>query len=102
MFPDPLVRISGSTDVDVSPRRLGGKLMIHLVNTAGPHADAPEGGITAVPPVGPLSVSVRLARAPKSVTCQPEGAPLEVSWTTGRAAVELPRLELYSVLVVEQ
>ncbi|MGI6417299.1 MAG: alpha-amylase family protein [Thermoguttaceae bacterium] len=102
MFPDPLVRVSGSTQVDVSPRRLGGKLMIHLVNTAGPHADAPKGGITAVPPVGPLSVSVRLARAPKSVTCQPEGTPLEVSWSAGRAAVELPRLELYSILVVEQ
>ncbi len=35
MLPDPLVRVSGSTQVDVSPRRLGGKLMIHLVNTAG-------------------------------------------------------------------
>lgn len=102
LFPDRLVEVSGSNEVDVSPRRLGGKLTIHLVNTAGPHADAPEGGITAVPPVGPLSVSVRLARPPKSVTCRPEGAPLEVSWTGGRATVALPKLDLYSILVVEE
>lgn len=100
-FPQPIVEVSGAKDVDISPRMLNGKLSIHLMNTSGPHADAPDGGITEIKPVGPLTVSVRLDEAPKSITQQPEGKALDVSWTGGRATVTLPQLELYSILVVE-
>ena len=74
----------------------------HLVNTAGPHANAPADGIAAVPPIGPLRVAIRLARAPKSVMLEPEGTRLAVSWSEGRATLTVPRLNLYSVLVVEE
>lgn len=100
-FPQPMVKVTGANDVDISPRMLNGSLSIHLMNTSGPHADAPDGGITEIKPVGPLTVSVRLDEAPKSITQQPEGKALNVSWTGGRAAVTLPQLELYSILVVE-
>lgn len=100
-FPQPMVKVTGANDVDVSPRMLDGNLSIHLMNTSGPHADAPDGGITEIQPVGPLTVSVRLDRAPKSITQQPEGKALDVSWADGRATVTLPQLELYSILVVE-
>jgi len=101
LFPEPLVEVSGSPDVDISPRRLGGRLAIHLVNTSGPHADAPAEGIAAVSPLGPLSVAIRLPGKPKSITQQPEGKVLPVSWSEGRARVTVPRLDLYSILVVE-
>ena len=101
VLPEPIVEVTGARDVDVSPRTLNGNLSIHLVNTSGPHANAPDGGITEVKPVGPLTVSIRLARAPKSITMQPEGKSLDVTWTHGRATVTLPRLELYSILMVE-
>ena len=64
-FPAPIVEVRGAKDVDVSPRMLNGKLSIHLVNTSGPHANAPDGGITAIEPVGPLTVSIRLKQAPQ-------------------------------------
>ena len=96
------LRVTGTKDVDVSPRMLGGKLTIHLVNMSGPHADAPDGGIKEIKPVGPLTVSIRLKEPPKSITMQPEGKPLEVTWADGKATVALPRLELYSILVVDQ
>lgn len=102
LFPEPLVEVSGSKDVDISPRRLGGRLAVHLVNTAGPHSDAPPEGIASVPPAGPLTVAIRLPREPKSVTLQPEGTPLAASWSGGRASVTVPRLDLYSILVVEE
>ncbi len=101
VLPEPIVAVAGSRDVDVSPRTLNGNLSIHLVNTSGPHANAPDGGITNVKPVGPLTVSVRLDQAPKSIRMQPQGKPLPVTWTNGRATVTLPQLELYSILVVE-
>jgi len=102
LFPQPLVEISGSSHVDVSPRRLGDRLTIHLVNTSGPHANAPADGITSIPPAAPITVAIRLPRAPKSVIQQPEGTQLAVSWIGGRARVTLPRLELSSILVVEE
>lgn len=101
-LPMPIVEVMGAKDVDVSPRTLNGKLSIHLVNTSGPHANAPDGGITAIEPVGPLTVSVRLEKAPESITMQPEGKSLDVSWAEGRATVTIPRLDVYSILVVER
>ncbi len=101
-FAEPIVKVTGSRDVDVSPRTLNGRLSIHLVNTSGPHADAPDGGITQIEPVGPLKIAVRLDQTPKSIVMQPQGKPLDVSWADGRAMVTVPQLELYSILVVER
>jgi hypothetical protein len=101
VFPEPIVEVDGAKDVDVSPRTLKGVLSIHLVNTSGPHADAPDGGITEVEPVGPLTVSISLSQPPKSVTVQPQGESLDVTWSHGRAIVTVPQLDLYSILVVE-
>ena len=70
--------------------------------TGGPHAEPPgETPITAIPPVGPLQVSVRLPQKPKSITLQPEGTPLAVTWKDGLATVTVERLDLYSILVVD-
>jgi hypothetical protein len=100
LVPEPIVRVTGSPHVDVSPRTLNGNLAIHLVNTAGPHANPPVGGIKEIPPVGPLTVSIRLPKKPASVIQQPEGKRLTVTWEEGRAAVTVPSLEIYSILVV--
>jgi len=100
VLPEPIVEVTGAKDVDVSPRTLNGNLSIHLVNTSGPHANAPDGGITEVKPTGPLTVSIDLDQAPKSITMQPEGKSLDVTWANGRATVTLPRLDIYSILMV--
>jgi hypothetical protein len=101
VLPEPIVEVGGASDVDVSLRTLRGGLSVHLVNTSGPHANAPDGGIRHVEPVGPLSVSIRLDRSPRSVTLQPEGKWLDAAWSDGRVTVTVPQLELYSILVVE-
>jgi hypothetical protein len=103
LMPNRLVEVSGSHHVDVTPRRLQGRLAIHLVNTSGPHAEPPKpGGIREIPPTGPLTVAVRVPQKPKSVTLQPEGKPLEVTWKDGLATVTLPKLDLYAILVCEE
>ncbi len=101
-FPAPMVEVRGAKDVDVSPRMLNGRLSIHLVNTSGPHANAPDQGITAVEPVGPLTVSIRLQQAPQAITMHPEGKPPEITWADGQATVAVPRLDLYSILTVDR
>ncbi|GAB6167472.1 hypothetical protein JCM19992_34720 [Thermostilla marina] len=102
LFPDPIVTVTGSSDVDVSPRTLDGVLSIHLVNTSGPHANPPEDGIREIEPIGPLTVSVRLAAEPKAIVLQPEGKALPFTWRDGRAVTTVDQLPIYSILVVQQ
>ena len=45
LFPDPLVEVAGSSDVDLSVNRIGGRLAVNLVNTAGPHATSSDPGL---------------------------------------------------------
>ncbi len=100
VFPAPIVEVRGAKNVDVSPRMLNGRLSIHLANTSGPHANAPDGGITTIEPVGPLTVSIRLRQDSKSIMMQPEGKPLDIEWKDGQATVTVPQLDLYSILTV--
>ena len=102
LFPQPVVEVSGASQVDVSPRTLDGKLGVHLVNTAGPHANAPPEGIGHVPATGPLKVAIRVAAKPAAVIQQPEGNSLEFAWSDGQAIVNVPKLALYSILEVVQ
>jgi hypothetical protein len=103
LMPQRIVDVSGSHHVDVSPRKLNNQLAIHLVNTSGRHTGAPpKGGIKEIPAIGPVTVAIRLPQKPKAVVIQPEGKPLDVAWKDGLATVTVPRVELYSVLVVEE
>lgn len=102
LFPAPIVKVTGSRDVDVNVRRLNGKLMIDLVNTAGAHANRENKIVEAVPPAGPLQVAIRLPRQPRAVILQPGNAALAATWLDGAARVTLPRLELLSILQVEE
>ncbi len=99
-FPHPLVEVSGSPTVDVSVRRLNGRLAVHLVNTGGRH-DAPDGALLdTIPPAGPLEIALRLDHPPASITAQPEGVELPFTWAEGRARVTLPTLPIYTILDV--
>lgn len=101
-LPQPIVRVTGSNHIDLSPRKLNGRLAIHLVNTSGPHANAPVGGIKEIKPVGPLSVAIKLDRKPEAITLLPEGRRLETTWEKGYATVTVPKLHIYGILRVEK
>jgi hypothetical protein len=101
LFPQPQVEVRGSHDVDVSLNRLDGKLMVNLVNTAGPHANANIFTFDEIPPLGPLEITIRCTAQPSSVTLQPEGQALPYAFENGEIRLTLPRLEIHSVIVVE-
>jgi len=99
LFPRPLVEVTGSMYVDLSVNRIGGKLAINLVNTAGPHADPHVYVYDEIPPVGPLEIRIRSGCTPKKVTLEPGGR--ELSYVTNGDAITLtlPRLEIHNVVV---
>lgn len=99
LFPQPTVEIKGSPNVDVILARKQGKLLVNLVNTSGPHVREPI--IESIPPVGPLSVTIRQAAKPAKVTLEPAGRPLDFEYRDGAIQVTVPRIEIHEVIVVE-
>ncbi|MGC9349926.1 MAG: hypothetical protein ACP5JG_17440 [Anaerolineae bacterium] len=101
LFPEPLVEVAGSHNVDVSVNRIAGHLAVNLVNTAGPHADPSVYVFDEVPPVGPLDITMRIPR-PTSLRLEPAGEPLDYTYGSGRVRLTLPRLDIHQVIVVER
>ncbi len=102
VFPNPLVKVTGSSDVDVSVNRLNGRLVINLVNTAGPHADVQSPIHATIPPVGPLQVTIRSESKPQRIMLEPEGTSLPFEYQDGAARMTIPKLDIHGVIVVSQ
>jgi hypothetical protein len=101
LFPNPVVEVRGSAEVDVVVNRLGGRLAVNLVNTAGPHADPRTPVFDAIPPVGPLQIGIRTQHRPQRVSLEPGGQVLAFEYSKGRTRLTLPSLAIHEVIVVE-
>jgi hypothetical protein len=99
LFPEPLAEVAGSADVDVCVARNHGKLLVHLVNTAGPHRT--QSILESIPPVGPLTVTLRQPAKPARVTLEPAGQTLDFEYRDGRLRLTVPHVAIHEVLVVE-
>ncbi|MCY3022771.1 MAG: hypothetical protein NTW87_27650 [Planctomycetota bacterium] len=101
LFPKPIVEVRGSHCVDVSANRMNGTLSINLVNTAGPHTDKEVYAFDEIPPVGPLSITIRPGFTPRKITVQPAGRAAPFTARRGQVLLTLPRLEIHDILCVE-
>jgi hypothetical protein len=99
LFPKPMVEVTGSNDVDVVVNRQNGKLMVDLVNTAGPHRT--QHVIDSIPPVGPLGVTIRQSMKPAKVTLEPVGTALPFEYRNGEIRLTVPRVEIHEIIVVD-
>ena len=99
LLPEPMVEVSGSHDVDVCVARNHGKLLVNLVNTAGPHRT--QSILDSIPPVGPLTVTLRHATKPSKVTLEPAGQPLPFDYRDGKIQLTVPTVAIHEVIVVE-
>jgi hypothetical protein len=99
LFPQPLVAVNGSEDVDVSLARSHGKLLVNLVNTGGPHVQDPI--LESISPLGPLSLSIRQPAKPAKITLEPGARPLAFDYRDGAVHFTVPRVEIHEIVVVE-
>lgn len=102
LFPQPMVEVSGSHSVDVSVARNHGKLLVNLVNTAGPHEQEKQYTFDDIPPVGPLQVKVRLTKKPKAMRLEPAGQNLKFTWRDGMATVTVHKVDAHEIVVVSE
>ncbi len=99
LFPNPMVEVLGSPFVDVCLMRKEGKLLVNLVNTSGPHQTAPIQ--TAIEPVGPLAVTLRLPSKPSVITLEPGAQSLPFEYRDGETKLTVPSLDIHRVIVVK-
>jgi len=102
LFPEPVVTLQGSHGLDVSVSRLGKNLLIHLVNTFGPHGDENNYTFDEIPPVGPVTLTVRIPWTPVSATLQPGSRPLKTQVRDGLLQIDLARVALYEIVVLQE
>lgn len=98
LLPEPMVEVTGTHDVDVSLARQRGQLLVHLVNTAGPHRTQPI--LDSFPPIGPLKVAIRHPQTPAKVTLEPSGQLLRFEHRDGRILLEVPPIAIHQAVVV--
>lgn len=98
LFPKPMVEVKGSHDVDVCLARNHDKLLVNLVNTAGPHKT--QSILESIPPVGPLDINLRLESKPASVTLEPGARSLASDYTDGRLHLTVPKVEIHEIISI--
>jgi hypothetical protein len=79
--------------------RRGKNLLVHLVNTSGPHRE--QSLVETIRPVGPVEVVLRLGGRPDRVTLEPEHRDLSVEYHDGQARVAVPAVAIHCAIVVE-
>ena len=100
LFPRPLVEVTGTHDVDVAVSRQGGKLLVHLINTSGPHATQPIQ--ESIAPLGTLEIALRLARKPARITLEPGARALPFTYRDGQVRLTLPGIAIYDIVAVQE
>lgn len=98
LYPAPIAEVTGSNSVDVSVARNHGKLLVNLVNTAGPHRT--QGILETIPPVGPLDVKIRLAAKPARITLEPGARSVPFTYAQGIAHLTVPTVAIHDTLAV--
>ena len=100
LFPYPTVEVEGTGLVDVVLATKGGALTVHLVNMAGQQRNPLVDVFDEVPPLGPLKVRVRCGAEPRAVTLEPGGSSPHHVFADDVLVVDVPRLEIHSMVVI--
>jgi hypothetical protein len=101
LLPNPVVTVTGSHLVHVIANRLGSQLAINLINTGGRHADPRVFTYDEVPPLPNLTITIRTEKKPSRIVQQPENKVLPYTYRAGVTTVNVPKLMIHSVLMVE-
>ncbi len=100
LFPDPVVRVSGSHLVHVTVNSLYGKMYVNMVNVAGEHTNQDAIGYDEIPSLKDLTVFIRTTQKPAKIILQPEGRELGIDYQNGVSIIVVPELLIHSILEV--
>jgi len=72
-----------------------GRINVNLVNTAGDCRNEIVYTYDDIPPVGPVTVKVRIEREPQQVLAEPAGEKLEFTYDGSTMTTVIPRVEIH-------
>lgn len=103
LLPDPELRVHATACIDVTLRRRGDTVFVHLLNRASGIPNLPNNGaIDEIPPVGPITVRMRLPVKPRQVSWALESGAVDWQWADGILVARIPAVHIHGVLVVEK
>jgi len=95
------IEVAAPVCVDVALRRKGGATIVHLVNRSSGIPNQPNnGGIDEIPPVGPITITLRRQARPTSVTVGLEAHPSTWKYTAGKLTITLSRVTIHAAVIV--
>jgi hypothetical protein len=100
LFPDQLVKVSGTHLVHVTLNRLKDRTYVNLINIAGEHTNQNAIGYDEIPSIKDINVSIKTAQKPARIILQPGGKELVVDFQNGVSKVVVPELVIHSILEV--
>src|SRR5690606_20385632 len=96
-----LSTIEGSSYVHQVVSRKNNNMYIHLINTSGPHDNPNVMVYDEVPPLHDLKITIHLPKAPRKIVLQPENVSLPIEHSGSSTIVHLPKLEVYSIIEIQ-
>ena len=100
LFPDPLIKVTGSHLVHVTLNQLNDRMYINLVNIAGEHTNQNAIGYDEIPAIKDIKVSIQTGQKPKHIILQPGGKEMGIDFQNGISKVVVPELRIHSILEV--
>jgi hypothetical protein len=100
LFPDRLVKVSGSHLVHVTVNKIDDKIYINLINIAGEHTNQKAIGYDEIPVLKDLTVSLNTGQRPAKIVLQPEGRELKIDFQNGVSTVLVSELKIHSILEI--
>jgi len=102
LYPNQLVKVSGSNLVHVTVNKLNNRLYVNLVNIAGEHTNQKAIGYDEIPTLKDLTVSINTGQKPAKIVLQPDGRELKSDFKNGVSTVLVSELKIHSILEVVQ
>ena len=100
LVPNQVLEVSGSQYVHTVLSQKNGKVMVHLLNVGGEHANERVFGYTELRPTLPVQVSLKTPAKPKEVLLQPYGTKLDFEYTEGRIRVNVPPVAVHDIVEI--
>ncbi len=96
------VTVEGPARLELIARRRDATLFVNLINRGAGEALSPSRVIVEeLPPVEHVTVRVRRATAPHSVTCVPADPAVEWTYDGAEVTITVPRVDIHTVVAVE-
>jgi len=94
--------VDGPPWLEVIARSQDGGLVINLINRGSANTLSPNQPIVeSIAPIGPMTIKVRLAKAPGDVRAIP-ASPINWNWSNGMVTVRLDSIHIHTAIVIGQ